>query len=80
MRAFISVIFIFVYALLALVLQQTNGALNPKTQRLVIKANKNGPYLGLVIPNLFEMNPLLQSPSFIPTNLTIDFSGTTCII
>ncbi|KAH0645213.1 hypothetical protein KY284_033097 [Solanum tuberosum] len=38
-------------------------------------ANKKGPYLGLVIPNLFEMNPLLQHPSYKPSDLTIDYAG-----
>ncbi|KAK4730189.1 hypothetical protein R3W88_023177 [Solanum pinnatisectum] len=38
-------------------------------------ANKKGPYLGLVIPNLFEMNPLLQRPSYKPSDLTIDYAG-----
>ncbi|KAH6835830.1 Phosphorylase superfamily protein [Perilla frutescens var. hirtella] len=46
-----------------------------RTQRLINEANKDGPYLGLVIPNMFEMNPLLQHPTYKPTNLTIDFAG-----
>lgn len=43
----------------------------------VYRANKNGPYLGIVVPNAFEMNPLLQSPSFVVDhNLPhLDFSG-----
>ncbi|XP_051129854.1 bark storage protein A [Andrographis paniculata] len=45
-------------------------------QTAIDNANKNGPYLGLVIPNLFEMNPLLQHPSYKPNStLTIDFAG-----
>ncbi|KAF5938878.1 hypothetical protein HYC85_023137 [Camellia sinensis] len=46
-----------------------------ETQKMISEANKNGPYLGLVTPNPFEMNPLLQSPSFTSSNLTIDFQG-----
>lgn len=46
-----------------------------KTMYLIGVANNNGPYIGVVIPNLFELNPLLQSPSFIPSTFTIDFSG-----
>ncbi|CAL5431666.1 unnamed protein product [Camellia sinensis] len=42
---------------------------------MISEANKNGPYLGLVTLNPFEMNPLLQSPSFTSSNLTIDFQG-----
>ncbi|GMP94865.1 hypothetical protein CsSME_00044145 [Camellia sinensis var. sinensis] len=70
-------IFVFVYALIITLstLQETNGVLNGETQKMISEANKNGPYLGLVIPNLFEMNPLLQSPSFTSSNLTIDFQG-----
>ncbi|KAF5938902.1 hypothetical protein HYC85_023161 [Camellia sinensis] len=66
-------IFAFVYALSTL--QETNGVLNGETQKMISEANKNGPYLGLVTPNPFEMNPLLQSPSFTSSNLTIDFLG-----
>ncbi|CAL5355432.1 unnamed protein product [Camellia sinensis] len=70
-------IFVFVYVLIITLstLQETNGVLNGETQKMISEANKNGPYLGLVIPNLFEMNPLLQSPSFTSSNLTIDFQG-----
>lgn len=46
-----------------------------KTLKVILNANKNGPYLGLVIPNLFELSPFLQHPSYKPTNLTIDFAG-----
>ncbi|XP_058780676.1 bark storage protein A-like [Vicia villosa] len=49
-------------------------ALTPKLQNKIAKLNKEGPYLGLVIPNSFELNPLLQNPGYTP-NTTIDFSG-----
>lgn len=42
--------------------QHTDGAILAETQKLINEANKKGPYLGLVIPNTFEMNPL-QSPN-----------------
>lgn len=32
----------------------------------IARINERGPFLGIVIPNSFEMNPLLQSPSFAP--------------
>lgn len=51
------------------------AAVPATTQRLINKVNKDGPYLGLVIPNMFEMNPLLQHTSYKPTDLTIDFAG-----
>ncbi|KAK3210680.1 hypothetical protein Dsin_015386 [Dipteronia sinensis] len=39
--------------------------------------NKEGPYLGIIVPNAFEMNPLLQSSSFVADSHFpyFDFSG-----
>ncbi|KAJ9539068.1 hypothetical protein OSB04_031801 [Centaurea solstitialis] len=39
--------------------------------------NKVGPYIGIVVPNAFEMNPLLQSSSFVVNQKRphIDISG-----
>ncbi|KAM5565519.1 bark storage protein A-like [Rosa sericea] len=68
---------VVVYAV-SISLMMLNGvcaALSEETLELIAEANKNGPYLGLVIPNSFEMDPLLQSPNFTSSNLTIDFSG-----
>ncbi|KAL3819013.1 hypothetical protein ACJIZ3_004918 [Penstemon smallii] len=72
LNLFLSVIFIFLTIIPHHII---NGEIPEKTQSLINKVNKKGPYLGLVIPNLFEMNPLLQHPSYKPSNLTIDFSG-----
>lgn len=69
---------VVVYAMsimLNAVVQHTNAALSAETLKLIAEANESGPYLGLVIPNSFEMDPLLQSPDFTSTNLIIDFSG-----
>ncbi|KAM7509541.1 hypothetical protein LguiA_019994 [Lonicera macranthoides] len=43
----------------------------------ISRLNKEGPYLGIVVPNSFEMNPLLQSPSFVVNENFpfLDFSG-----
>ncbi|XP_027081128.1 bark storage protein A [Coffea arabica] len=68
-------LFLSAFVFFALAPEETNGALLGKTQALINRANKFGPYLGLVIPNLFEMNPLLQHPSFVPSELVIDFAG-----
>nr|GMD95738.1 bark storage protein A-like [Ipomoea batatas] len=46
-----------------------------KTRMLIEKANEQGPYLGLVIPNMFEMNHLLGHPSYKPSTLVIDYDG-----
>lgn len=39
--------------------------------------NKVGPYIGVVVPNGFEMNPLLQSSSFVASEKRpyVDISG-----
>lgn len=73
-----AVAWTLVYAIiLALTAQEhhSNAALSPETLKLIEAANIDGPYLGLVIPNTYELNPLLQSPNFTSTHLTIDFSG-----
>ncbi|XP_068325654.1 bark storage protein A-like isoform X1 [Pyrus communis] len=71
----LSVASILLYALLMLSPLQLNVALSTETQMLIEEANMSGPYLGLVIPNSYEMDPLLQSPNFTSSNLFIDFSG-----
>lgn len=70
-KLFLALFLVFV----VLTLEEANGAATGKTKKLIDMANRRGPYLGLVIPNLFEMNPLLQHPSYKPTNLTIDYAG-----
>jgi hypothetical protein len=32
----------------------------------VRRVNRHGPFLGVVVPNAFEMDPLFRSPSFSP--------------
>ncbi|KAL4194040.1 hypothetical protein AMTRI_Chr05g57240 [Amborella trichopoda] len=56
---------------------QSDAAVLGKTLKRIAKLNRNGPYMGLVIPNSFEMNPLLQSPSFQPNESLpyVDFAG-----
>lgn len=41
------------------------GAISTATMQEIDRVNEKGPYLGIVVPNSFEMNPLLQSPSFV---------------
>lgn len=66
---------IFIIVILGLfTLIPCDAATPSTTQRLINKVNKDGPYLGIVIPNMFEMNPLLQHSTFQSTN-TIDFAG-----
>ncbi|KAF4351633.1 hypothetical protein F8388_003286 [Cannabis sativa] len=57
-------------------MEGTNGAImSKKTQNLINKINNKGPYLGVVIPNLFEQNPLLNSPDYTAIDVVIDISG-----
>ncbi|CAK9329402.1 unnamed protein product [Citrullus colocynthis] len=55
----------------------THAAVPFSVLKQIVIANKNGPYLGIVVPNAFEMNPLLQSSNFVVDhNLPhLDFSG-----
>ncbi|KAG6498728.1 hypothetical protein ZIOFF_038450 [Zingiber officinale] len=43
----------------------SGGSITKKAWRTVRRVNKEGPYLGLVVPNSFELNPLLQSSNFV---------------
>ncbi|KAJ0503433.1 putative adenosylhomocysteine nucleosidase [Helianthus annuus] len=66
----------FIYVLIFVTSQeQANSALHGTTKKRVDEANKKGPYLGLVIPNMFEMNPLLNNPQYKSTKLVIDYAG-----
>ncbi|KAL6984781.1 hypothetical protein U1Q18_018160 [Sarracenia purpurea var. burkii] len=64
---------------LVVVLSFVNGEVSESRTVLktIVLINKKGPYLGMVVPNSFEMSPLLQSPSFVADqNLPyFDFSG-----
>jgi len=50
-------------------------ALTSELQTKIAKANEEGPYLGLIIPNSFELDPLLQNPGYTPSDTIIDFAG-----
>uniref|UniRef100_A0A7N0TU95 Uncharacterized protein n=1 Tax=Kalanchoe fedtschenkoi TaxID=63787 RepID=A0A7N0TU95_KALFE len=43
----------------------------------IMNINAKGPYVGVVVPNGYEMSPLLESTSFLPdpTLPYFDFSG-----
>ncbi|CAM8999100.1 unnamed protein product [Rhodiola kirilowii] len=42
------------------------GAVSESSLRAITNINDRGPYVGLVVPNAYEMNPLLASSSFVP--------------
>ncbi|XP_058780685.1 bark storage protein A-like [Vicia villosa] len=50
-------------------------ALTSHLQSKIAKINQEGPYLGLIIPNSFELNPLLQNPGYTASDEIIDFAG-----
>ena len=43
----------------------SEGAIPTNILKKVMMVNKKGPFLGLVVPNSFEMSPLLQSSKFV---------------
>ncbi|CAA7402683.1 unnamed protein product [Spirodela intermedia] len=57
--------------------QVTYGDVPTEVQKKINSINQNGTYLGVVIPNAFELNPLLQSPSYSPDKGMpyVDFAG-----
>ncbi|XP_042498329.1 bark storage protein A isoform X1 [Macadamia integrifolia] len=54
-----------------------DGAIPSSFMKKVREVNKKGPYLGIVVPNSFEMSPLLQSSSFVADEKLayLDFAG-----
>lgn len=50
-------------------------ALTSELQNKIAKINEEGPYLGLIIPNSFELDPLLQNPGYTASDNIIDFAG-----
>ncbi|KAJ4976380.1 hypothetical protein NE237_001486 [Protea cynaroides] len=55
----------------------TDGAVSTSIMKKIREVNKKGHYLGIVVPNFFEMSPLLQSSSFVADEKLpyVDFSG-----
>ncbi|WJX30100.1 hypothetical protein P8452_18673 [Trifolium repens] len=42
------------------------GAIHQLSWREISNINNKGPYIGIVVPNAYELKPLLQSSSFVP--------------
>ncbi|KAJ4957840.1 hypothetical protein NE237_024951 [Protea cynaroides] len=55
----------------------TDGAVSISIMKKIREVNKKGHYLGIVVPNSYEMSPLLQSSSFVADEKLpyVDFSG-----
>lgn len=58
-------------------IKRANGAVPPSSMVKIGLMNSRGPYIAIIVPNSFEMNPLLQSPSFRadPNFPYLDISG-----
>ncbi|KAK7272707.1 hypothetical protein RJT34_29492 [Clitoria ternatea] len=54
-----------------------NGAISEQSWREINFINSKGPYIAIVVPNAFELDPLLHSPSFVPHHNFphFDFAG-----
>lgn len=59
------------------IMSRVEGSVSESSLRNITRINNKGPYLGIVVPNSFEMNPLLQSQSFVadPKYPHLDISG-----
>lgn len=54
------------------------GFISGKTWQDIRRVNRNsGPFVGLVVPNAYEMDPVLNSPSFSPSHTVpyLDIQG-----
>jgi len=47
---------------------------SPEVRKIIRNINRHGPYLGIVVPNAFEMDPLLQSSAF-NVSKALDLAG-----
>ncbi|XP_027355691.1 bark storage protein A-like [Abrus precatorius] len=50
-------------------------ALTSELHSKIAKVKQKGPYLGLIIPNAFELDPLLKNPGYTATGTIIDIDG-----
>ncbi|KAI7732675.1 hypothetical protein M8C21_024524 [Ambrosia artemisiifolia] len=65
MRFFLMIFAWFVVGWLCLFVNRGECMIPKTLLKDIDSVNKVGPYIGVVVPNAFEMNPLLQSSSFI---------------
>ncbi|CAK9172748.1 unnamed protein product [Ilex paraguariensis] len=77
MNGHIEVVLLSWVVLMVGVISIADGAVSPHLLDRISKINKEGPYLGIVVPNSFELNPLLQSQSFVAdqNHPYLDFAG-----
>ena len=68
-----------VVMLMATAATPAEGFISDKTWRAIRRANRDGaPFVGLVVPNAYEMDPVLRSPGFKPSDdiPILDVQGT----
>ncbi|CAN8326373.1 unnamed protein product [Cochlearia groenlandica] len=58
-------------------IEEANGEISRTVLNKIDKMNQKGPFLGIVAPNNFELNPLLESKAYVPYSSLpfIDFAG-----
>ena len=79
MESHLKMVFVVFFVLVLRISTRTvDGAVSQRTIRKIDLMNRNGPYLGIIVPNSFELSPLLESGSFVADQKlpTLDFSGT----
>ncbi|XP_020218320.1 bark storage protein A [Cajanus cajan] len=71
------VMYVFLTAFLWLNAQHAfvSCTLTSELQSKIAKVNQEGPYLGLIIPNSFELDPLLNNPGYTASDTIIDVAG-----
>ncbi|KAJ3701015.1 hypothetical protein LUZ61_004720 [Rhynchospora tenuis] len=57
---------------MAICITTLDAAIPSSIRKTIDDVNKEGPYLGIVVPNAFEMNPLLNSSNFV-TNSNLPY-------
>lgn len=59
------------------IIEEANCEISRTILSKIERMNHRGPYLGIVAPNNFELNPLLASKAFVPYPSLpfIDFAG-----
>jgi hypothetical protein len=57
-----------VLAVVALMVTVVEGFISKKKWSTIRQVDRDGPFVGLVAPNAYEMKPVLDSPDFKPSN------------
>lgn len=76
MGYFLIGLFVFIFSI-GNIVEDANCEIPRMVLNKIERMNKKGPYLGIVAPNNYELNPLLDSPAYVPYSPLpfIDFAG-----